>query len=391
MIPPETTPVPIRVLIVDDSAFMRRELTRLFDEHPDFEVVATAPNGIEGVRKTTQFHPDAVTLDVEMPEMNGLQALPLILKACSPKPKIMMCSSLTKDGSHEALQALKLGASDVIAKEGSAITGVPRDPNTGVVPRLRALFPTRLKPAKLDKNDKPRPTPEEGSKPRPAPICRKRDETSPAFGERKLFDLLADGRGFQAVVVGSSTGGPPVLEDLVSRIPSNPSVPIVIAQHMPATFTESLSERIANACRAEVIHAVEPVSLEKGKIYVIKGGLEGRLENRYRKQILRVGEASASAIYRPSVDALFESAAKAFGGNVAAFQLTGMGHDGLEGAKQLRSAGAVIACQDAESCVVWGMPRAVQEAGLADAALPPATLSRALGMLCALMPARDAA
>lgn len=385
--------MPIRVLIVDDSAFMRRELTRLIDAHPDFEVIATASNGADGVRKAAEHQPDAVTLDVEMPEMSGIQALPMILRSVTPKPRVMMCSSLTKEGSREALQALRLGAADVIAKEGSSITGVPRDPNTGIVPKLRALFPEKLEFHRPESNQA-----SPGSKSREiadriaakaAKVARERvSHASSAvpheqFGERQLNELLADNRGFEAVVIGSSTGGPPALEALLGGVPSTASIPIIIAQHMPSAFTESLAERLDSVCRARVIHATETTIAQPGSIYLVQGGREGTIKNNKGAVELAVDAPSEGTLYKPSVDALYSSAAEAFDSKIAAFQMTGMGQDGLIGARALRAKGAVIACQDQDSCVVWGMPRAVYEAKLADASLPPEKLNRALTALSA--------
>lgn len=362
--------MPIGVLIVDDSAFMRRELTRLFTEHPDFDVLGTAINGADGLRKAKELKPDLVTLDVEMPEMSGLQALPLILRATTPSPKVMMCSSLTKEGSRESLKALRLGATDVIAKEGSSITGVPSDPLTGIVPRVRALFPKTLPKSFAEAHQQASPA--------------KADDT---FGERELTRWASDASDLKLIVVGSSTGGPPALEKFLCALPSSFPLPVVIAQHMPGTFTESLAERLDQVSPLKIVHATDRLPLMRGVGYVIEGGREGKIDARRSGLDLVVGEPSPESRYRPSVDVLFASAAKACGSKAAAVQLTGMGDDGARGAADLADAGAVIACQSESSCVVWGMPRAIQVAGHAKAALAPAKIGEALAHL----PARAAA
>lgn len=367
--------MPIRVLVVDDSAFMRRELKRLFADDPAFEVVATAVDGADGLRKAREFQPELVTLDVEMPQMSGLQALPLILKACSPAPKVMMCSSLTKQGSRESLKALRLGATDVIPKDGSAITGVPSDPHTGIVPRVRALFPrlsvgTR---AHITQTDAPA---RDGS--------RRAEDTGEApdtFGDAEFRAAIGVDR--RLVVIGSSTGGPPALETVLKELPGSFDLPVVVAQHMPGTFTESLAERLDHVTNLSVVHATTRLPLAPGVCCIIEGGREGVVESSGGKLWLSVGEPSPENRYKPSVNALFGSAARACGRSTVAIQLTGMGDDGLIGARELHASGAAIACQSQASCVVWGMPRVVQLEGLAVAALSPQELGKTLaGSAC---------
>ncbi len=348
----------MRILVVDDSAFMRKAISLMLSSEPGFEVVGTAFNGADGVEKAKALKPDVITLDIEMPVMDGLAALKKIRQECfNPRPAVLMCSTLTSAGSHEALKALQWGAADVIAKDpaafGAGLDGVKAE----LIAKVRAV------------GDKSRKAPA----PRPA--------SAPASPPRG-FSL--SGRTFDLVVIGSSTGGPPVLEQLLLGLPADFPCPIVIAQHMPRMFTKSMSERLDEMSAISVHHGEDAMPLRNGTAYMIPGGTHGRIRRSVSggaRFTLEVGDEPKSALYRPSANELFRSAGETAGARCLGVMLTGMGDDGVVGAKTLHVSGGLILAQDAESCVVYGMPKAVADAGLAAASLPPVEILKALAEL----------
>ncbi len=324
---------------------MRRALTRMLASDRDIIVVGQAKNGKEGLDLALDLKPDVITLDIEMPEMDGLTTLRMIRARCpEPRPKVIMCSSLTHAGSHEALRALRLGAADVIGKESSDYVSIERMRDE-LLSKVRALAPNPAAP----------------------PV-------EPARAPNRLEPLL--GSPCEVIAIGSSTGGPPVLETILTALPAEVSVPVVVAQHMPALFTKSLAERLHEVCALEVVHAeAGRRTLEPGRIYFIQGGKHGAVHRRAGGPLeLVVGDEPARAIYRPSVNALFQSVGETCGEAAVGVMLTGMGEDGKEGSKVLRRAGGRLVAQSAPTCVVYGMPRAVTEAGLTLASLSPAEI-----------------
>lgn len=349
----------MRVIVVDDSAFMRRALRRVLQRAPGIEVIETGRNGREGLELARRLRPDVITLDIEMPEMDGLTALRRIM-AVAPT-RVLMLSSLTTEGSKSALQALKLGAADVLAKDGAQDVFSLDHLERELVAKVRALGQAR--PAD------PR-TPE-------APADR-----PPAFRPRQ----------FDAICIGSSTGGPPVLETILAQLPPALRPPIVIAQHMPAVFTASMAKRLDELCPLPVVHAEHNMPLAPGQVYVAPGGrhLHLRRLGPSRRQ-LSVEDEPRDALYRPSVDVLFSSAAETTGRRTLAIQLTGMGCDGLEGARRLHQRGATVLAQSEASCVVYGMPKGVTEEKIAAASLSPSGIVQALASIGAHTDAAAAA
>ena len=341
----------IRTLVVDDSAFMRRAIRRMLEADPQITVVGCASGGREGLELVERERPDVVTLDVEMPDIDGLTVLRRIM-AERPTP-VLMLSSLTTRGSHTALQALKLGAADVLAKDASYVSLSIGEIEAELRARVKAIARQRGTDAVVPK---------------------------PASTDREMPRLRAT--GLDAVVIGSSTGGPPVLERLIHALPAGFRVPVVVAQHMPAVFTKSLAERLDGICAVRVMHAEDGMALERGTVYIAPGGLLTGIRKRgVARWVMSVREDDGSHLYKPSVDYLFASAAEAMRRRVLGIVLTGMGEDGRIGAGALREQGGAILSQESASCVVYGMPRAVDKAGLSQASGTPDELAAYLSGL----------
>lgn len=356
----------MRVLIVDDSAFMRKVIKQMIEAEPSLEVAGLARDGEHAIELAKQLKPDLITLDIEMPRKDGIEALREIRLVCrDTNPAVLMCSSLTVAGSSVALKALKAGASDVIAKDPDKVGQKDEAFRVELIHKLTALAEHR---ARLRGNSN---TPESEQA---GPV----DTHGVSLPKRAdEFELAVDPK---VIVIGSSTGGPPVLETVVSSLPAAFGVPIVIAQHMPQVFTHSLAKRLNEHAACKVMLANKGTALDPGTVYLAEGGHHicftkipsGRVVTRYV-------EEQPGAIYKPSVDLLFSSATRMYGGNVLALQLTGMGEDGVEGAQEIVNAGGQVLAQDERSCVVFGMPGAVVARKLASAAMPPSELVRVLG------------
>ncbi len=343
----------MRILITDDSVFMRSAISRVLGEQRDFEIVGKAKDGREAVALAKSLRPDVITMDIEMPEMDGLTALRRIMREAPTQ--VLMCSTLTTEGSMQSLQALRLGAADVIPKETSPDRELRQRFLDDLIRRVRGLGEHKQQ---LEANPPVRD-----------PLSR---QDLPRF-EAGRFDVLC---------IGSSTGGPPVLEKLVAALPSDLRLPVVIAQHMPRVFTESMARRLNELCALEVVHAENRMRLEPGRVYVAPGGEHTAIDRASLTQRrLRMGAEPREALYMPSADVLFGSAAEICGKRVLSIILTGIGKDGVKGAAALHALGAPILAQDRASCVVYGMPRAVVDAGLATAVLNPEQIAQTLGGL----------
>lgn len=356
----------MRVLVIDDSAFMRKVISGMIDETPGFEVVGQARNGRQGVEMAQELKPDLITLDIEMPVLDGLGALREIkIKCRADNPKVLMCSSLTTEGSTEAFKALRLGAADVIAKDPATVGQKDAGFKHELISKLKAIGGGRSSgPAANTKADTQ-------SKPLNASL------------QTPVLPSELDVAGVTAVVIGSSTGGPPVLEDILAPLPSGLRVPVFIAQHMPPVFTKTLAARLDQHCACGAIHIDQRTAIQGNTIHVAEGG--------HHMHLSRIGHATPraemkkepeSASFRPSVDILFSTASRIYGAGLLAIQLTGMGEDGATGAGDVRTAGGRVIAQHPSTCVVYGMPRAVVEAGHADALMTPQQIAQTLRSLC---------
>jgi two-component system chemotaxis response regulator CheB len=357
----------MRVLICDDSAFMRRAIRSMLESDDEIVVVGVAHNGKQAVELAHRHCPDVITMDIEMPVMDGLTALRTIMSDCPTH--VVMVSSLTTAGSKAALDALRCGAADVFAKDHSTVSANIDELRDDLVRRVRALAVSN-KPARRPQVPS---SVEPAAAPAASPASRARDETIPDIRTSEI-DL---------VVIGSSTGGPPVLERVLKAVPSSSRTPIIVAQHMPRMFTASMSERLDHLCGPRVVHLRPGMQIEPGTIHVAPGGENVHLKRGSKGKLsARIDREPASTVYFPSVDELFSSAADTVGRRTLAIVLTGMGEDGGEGARRIANRGGKVLAQDDRSCVVYGMPKAVVTRGAATAVLSPVGIARVLQGVC---------
>jgi two-component system chemotaxis response regulator CheB len=341
-------------MLVDDSAVIRGLLGRIIDAESDMHVVGSAPNGSAALALMRHTRPDIVVLDIEMPEMDGLTALPLIL-AEFPATQVIMASALTTRGARVTMRALSLGAADYIGKPTtlSAVRGIEsiaRD----LVAKVRAL----------------------GTPARPASAPERLRSPSVELGEDRSTPRV--------LVIASSTGGPNALATVLSQLPEDFPLPILIAQHMPPLFTASLAERLERETRRPCTEGRRGESIDPGHTYIAPGDFHMRVGRSRDKPILLLDQQPAVNFCRPAADVLLRSAADVFGAGVVALVLTGMGEDGLRGCDAVIRGGGRVLAQDQRSSVVWGMPGAVVAAGFASAVLPLDRIAAQLTDLCVL-------
>jgi len=327
----------IRVLVVDDSAFARKVMRDVLQQVPDIEVVGTARDGLDALAKLQELDPDVMTLDLVMPHLDGIETLRAL--AGRERPRVVVVCMAEAD-SDLAVSALEAGALDVVHKPTALATDRLYDLSRELVFKVRAAAAAR------------------SSEPAPAP--------SPPL---VVSEPQATARGCDLLVIGASTGGPSAIARLLKELPADFPVPVAIVVHLPAGFTASFSERLDTECALHVVEATEGVRLTPGKVVIARGDAH-LLVQRDRRGLYGTLALEPASLHRPSVDQLFTSAAAAGAERVLAVVLTGMGDDGLSGSRALKQAGASILVESESSCVVYGMPRVVQQAGLASGQFP---------------------
>ena len=377
---------PIKVLVVEDSAAVRRVITDALGSDRDIKVLGTAANGKLGLVELQRLNPDIITLDIEMPEMDGLTMLTELRKT-HPRLPVIMVSTLTGRGAAATLDALARGASDYVTKPssatansaGSAIEHFRRE----LIPRVKALCPRRapsIAPLRTAGSLAARPA--LGARPALAgatasPIGVARPRVSTA-----KFELLA---------IGCSTGGPNALEMVLHALPGDLPVPVMVTQHMPPMFTKMLADRLDTKCALHVVEAEDGMPLTAGTVYIAPGDFHMVTHGDGMTATVRTNKAPAENSCRPAVDVMFRSIATSFGSRCLAVVMTGMGYDGRVGAAAIVKAGGEVLAQDEATSVVWGMPRAVAEAGLASEILPlaqiPSAIEQRIGRRMAARPA----
>lgn len=332
---------PIRILVVDDSVVIRKVLCEVLAADTELEVVGTASDGHIGLARIAQLHPDIVTLDIEMPVLNGLETL-AELRKLYPKLPVVMFSTLTERGAAATLDALSLGASDYATKPSNtgSSAGAVAAIRAELIPKIKALC---TRPSALA------PLPPHG----PAVPVRR-----PAH------------RRIEIVAIGTSTGGPNALAEVLPRIPKDFPVPIVVVQHMPPTFTRLLAERLASRSAIAVQEGIGDTTACPGQAWIAPGNFHMTLKRSAMGARLDLNQNQPENSCRPSVDVLFRSVADVYGANALAVVMTGMGSDGVNGAQRIRERGGEVIIQDEASSVVWGMPGLVHASGHADAVYP---------------------
>ena len=348
------------VLVVDDSAFYRRSLRKLIDEDPMLHVVGEAKNGSEAIALAEKLQPDVITMDVEMPVLDGISAVRCIMDN-TPLP-ILMFSSLTHSGAQATLDALDAGALDFFPKKLDDIS----DNNTHAISALRTKI--RLLARRKGNICKPQKSPKKTSE---KPFIRGSSvisANSKNAEKMPVSAVVSSGKHYKCLAIGASTGGPVALQSILTKLPKNLPVPIVIAQHMPGSFTPAFAQRLNGLTNVEVVHAATGMELEQGKAYIAPGGKQCVVQRGEKKPtfVVRDAEPHEKVNYHPCVDITFASLLSVYEGDILAVILTGMGQDGKIGCESLSSKGATIWAQDQSSSVVYGMPKAVASAGISS-------------------------
>ncbi len=329
----------IKLIVVDDSAFMRRVIISMLEDDPGIEVIGYARNGRDALEKISRLKPDVVTMDIEMPEMDGLETLQKLMSE-EPVPVVML-SAHTVAGARQTMAALELGAVDFVAKpEGKQGMEL-----------LAEELPRKIKiAARAEIN-------------RPSAALKGRPDT-----DKRPVKIFYPPK---ILAIGSSTGGPPALQTILTRLPVDFPIGIVAAQHMPRGFTGPFAARLNELCALEVKEAAEGDRIEPGRVLIAPAGYQMQFKRRGRTVVVKItADSPGSNLYKPSVDVMFESLANVYGGNCLAVILTGMGNDGTRGLQEIKARKAAVLAQDKDSCVVYGMPKSAVEAGVVDKIVP---------------------
>lgn len=352
---------PIRVMVADDSAVIRGIVSRWVDADKDMVTVASAVNGQDAIERASIAKPDVIVLDIEMPIMDGITALPLLLKAC-PGAKIIMASTLTRRNAVISLTALSLGATDYVPKPTSLGGGAAAE-------EFRRELMSRI-------------------------VAIGRKPTAPGKMSNQGVGAAAKGGVFtlrnaslippQILVIGASTGGPQALGQVMNAIAPQLNVPVLITQHMPATFTAILAESLARNSGLRCVEGASRMKLEPGCVYVAPGDFHMTIKGKGGP--IELSQSAPENFCRPSVDPMFRSVAAAYGPSVLAVVLTGMGADGRDGARAIADGRGTVLAQDEATSVVWGMPAAVVQAGLASAVLPLTAVGQEIRRYLGLKP-----
>jgi len=371
-----TTTPPIRVLIVDDSAFMRKVLEKMLTTD-DIQVAGVARDGLDALEKIPVLKPDIVTMDVEMPRMDGLTCLKRIMAEC-PMP-VLMFSSLTHDGAKATLEALAHGALDFVTKDKEFTSSTDENLNRmqeKLREKIRGLIhEIRLKPHKYSQlraeaapHTAPAPVEKTGTIQRIEKTERVEKVTRPA--------IVPSASGFpghpraEFIVLGCSTGGPKALQEFLPYIPKALPVPMLIVQHMPASFTKPFAERLNSISEVEIKEAADGDVPQPGHIYIAPGGIHMHLKSKAGKFVIELNPEPSGTLHRPSVDVLFNSTYDCYNSQLISIILTGMGSDGALGMQKLKQKGAYTMAEAESSCVVYGMPKAAAELGCVDVVVP---------------------
>lgn len=402
----------IRVAIADDSVFMRKVLSDLFEKTPDFQVAGIAKDGREAVELVAKERPDLLTLDINMPVMDGLSALEIIMRDC-PVP-VLMFSSLTKRDADETIKALELGAVDFLCKANGPISRIDVMEDE-IIAKCRSVAGARVNKLKFNNNifakkqeagnlkrinifekkgyNVARPNAAASMKPMSAQeklaasVQQRRQGLTGMLAKRDnpLLKRSASsghtggsrGTSTKLVALGTSTGGPRALQHVIPKLPGDMPCGMVVVQHMPAGFTKSLSERLNGMSQVTVKEAEHGDPILPGHVYVAPGNYHLTVKGSASNRTISLNQEPPLASHRPAVDVMFDSVVQ-YGEDVVSVILTGMGSDGAEGMKKIKKAGGYVIAESEESCVVYGMPKSVVDAGIADEILPVGQVADAI-------------
>ena len=385
----------VRVLVVDDSAFFRRRVTEILEQNSRLEVIGSANDGREAVEKAKSLRPDVITMDIEMPVMNGIDAVKEIMRS-APCP-ILMFSSLTHEGATATLNALEAGAADFLPKKFEDIARNRDEAVKTLQDRVLAIANDTGARSTRAATPPPSPAPRSSTpstrstsardssgsaldriRQRSEQRQRQRDEATAPASVASTSSLTIN-RAYQILAIGTSTGGPVALQKILTQLPADFPYPIVMVQHMPAAFTKAFSQRLDGLCKVRVKEAEDGDVLRPGQAYLAPGGKQMIVDGTSSNARLRIKEDNSGRVtYKPSVDITFASLSKLFGGKVLGVILTGMGADGREGSRMLKQKGATIWAQDEASCVVYGMPQAVASAGISSRSISLNEMAKAI-------------
>lgn len=352
--------IPIKAVVVDDSAFMRKSISIMLESDTDIQVVGIARDGLEGYNVVKSLKPDIVTLDIEMPKMDGITALQKIMQDCPTS--VLMVSSLTTEGAEVTLKALEYGAVDFIPKELSYVNVNIIKIKDELINKVKEIVKQRKLRERLKRIQR---------------ISTQQNKISPVEAPPVLKELPKI--NYRAVALGVSTGGPFSLQKVIPRLNKYIDVPVFIVQHMPPKFTKSLAERLNNLSEVEVKEAEDNEKVRGGVVYIAPGGFHMTVvKNNSGSEIIKISKEPADTLHCPSVDTMIDSVVNLYGQYALGVIMTGMGKDGYEAIKKLKDEGGHCIAQNEESCVVYGMPKAVVEGGLADIIVPLENISDVL-------------
>jgi two-component system chemotaxis response regulator CheB len=362
----------VKVLVVDDSGFFRRRVSEILSADPNIQVIGTATNGREAIEQAQALKPDVITMDYEMPMMDGITAVRNIMQRC-PTP-VLMFSSLTHEGARVTLDALEAGAVDFLPKNFEDISRNPERVKQLLCEKIHTIARSNRRSLSPPPATAPAATSAAQAKPASRPATTTSAQVRPA-----VTSAAPKRKSYRLVAIGTSTGGPVALQRVLTQLPANFPAPIVLIQHMPAAFTKAFAERLDKLCRISVKEAEEGDVLRPGLALLAPGGKQMMIDNR---GVVKILPGDERLNYKPCVDITFGSVAKSYADKVLAVVLTGMGADGREGARLLKQSGSQVWAQDEASCVIYGMPMAIVKANLADAIYPLDDIGRHLAEAC---------
>lgn len=359
----------VSVMVVDDSALMRKMISDMINMEDDMEVIAIARNGEDLLEKLKKQVPDVITLDIEMPKMNGIEALKKIMELKIPT-KVIMISSLTQDGAEETMECLENGAIDFVPKPSGSISlniNVVREILVSKIRGIRFVRKTSSISNTKDvdiKEDKKR----EIHRVSTVLKIRERDSMPKAIRSKEIGN-----KKISAIVMGASTGGPKALFNVITNLPEKLGIPVLVVQHMPEGFTKAFAERLDKFSKVKVVEAREGMSIEKDVVYIAPGGKHMEIS---RNKTITLNLEPPMWGVRPAVDKLFVSGAKVYGENLLGIILTGMGRDGADGIIEVKKAGGATISEDESTCIIYGMPKAAYETNMIDEVIPLYDISK---------------